>query len=180
MKGYYYSKDVEFVVNTDGKEQTVVMTNRKIIVETPPDERPSQPVPEGTTPDYTMEKERVTDAPAKKDTHKFGFFHGDLVTYEVTVKNTGDTTITMDVDDAFEIPENFTTPVVKAVRFYDTKTGYQNSSKGTLNAIDGSKANVTILAGGHVVLTYEAQVLDNAKESLSDAAKDDLIDRIIF
>jgi len=173
VKGYYYSKDVEFVVNTDGKEQTVVMTNRKIIVETPPDERPTQPVPEGTTPDYTMEKERVTDAPAKKDTHKFGFFHGDLITYEVTVKNTGDTTITMDVDDAFEIPENFTTPMVKAVRFYDTKTGYQNSSKGTLNAIDGSKANVTILAGGHVVLTYEAQVLDNAKESLSDAAKDD-------
>ena len=173
VKGYYYSKDVEFVVNTDGKEQTVVMTNRKIIVETPPDERPSQPTPEGTTPDYTMEKERVTDAPAKKDTNKFGFFHGDLVTYEVTVKNTGDTTITMDVDDAFEIPENFTTPAIKSVRFYDTKTGYQNSGKGTLNAIDGSKANVTILAGGHVVLTYEAQVLDNAKESLSDAAKDD-------
>ena len=173
VKGYYYSKDVEFVVNTDGKEQTVVMTNRKIIVETPPDERPPQPVPEGTTPDYTMGKERITNAPAKKNTNKFGFFHGDLVTYEVTVKNTGDTTITMDVDDAFEIPENFTTPMVKAVRFYDTKTGYQNSGKGTVNAIDGSKANVTILAGGHVVLTYEAQVLDNAKESLSDAAKDD-------
>ena len=173
VKGYYYSKDVEFVVNTDGKEQTVVMTNRKIIVETPPDERPPQPVPEGTTPDYTMGKERITNAPAKKDTNKFGFFHGDLVTYEVTVKNTGDTTITMDVDDAFEIPENFTIPMVKAVRFYDTKTGYQNSGKGTVNAIDGSKANVTILAGGHVVLTYEAQVLDNAKESLSDAAKDD-------
>lgn len=38
IKGYYYSKDVEFTVENTGKEQVVTMTNRKIIVEVPPDE----------------------------------------------------------------------------------------------------------------------------------------------
>ena len=40
VDGYYYSYDIEFVVNTDGSEQIVEMQNRKIIVETPPDELP--------------------------------------------------------------------------------------------------------------------------------------------
>ena len=42
VKGYYYSYDVEFTVNTDGSEQTVEMRNREIKVVTPPDKFPPE------------------------------------------------------------------------------------------------------------------------------------------
>lgn len=172
VKGYYYSYDVAFTVNENGDDQTVVMYNRQIRVVNPPDENPTDPVPEGKEPKYEMEKERVTDAPKKKDTQKFGFFKGDIVSYDVTVKNTGSTTLTMDVDDAFEDPELFTTPKVVAIRFYGLTTGRLNGTMGAVNSINGSKANITLKAGSYAVLTYEATVLE-AKENLSDAATDD-------
>ena len=172
VKGYYYSYDVEFTVNENGEEQTVTMVNREVKVVNPPDENPPDPVPEGKKPEYTMEKERTTEAPNKKNTEKYGFFKGDHVEYDVTIKNTGTTTLTMDVDDAFENPDLFTTPTVKAIRFYGLTTGRLNSTMGTVNSIDGSKANITFKAGSYAVVTYEATVLD-ADENLSDHAKDD-------
>ena len=45
VDGYYYSHDVEFTVNDDGREQVVEMRNREIKVVTPPDEFPPK-VPE--------------------------------------------------------------------------------------------------------------------------------------
>ena len=107
VDGYYYSYDIEFVVNRDGGEQVVEMQNRKIIVEVPPDELPKPvPEPEGTKPEYTMEKERTSLAPAKAGTDQYGFFRGDKVYYDVTITNTGEIPLTMDVDDAFEEPRN--------------------------------------------------------------------------
>lgn len=170
--GYYYSRDVIFTVNADGTAQTVEMKNRRIVVETPPENFPKDE-PETHEPEYTMEKERVTLAPEKAGTDQYGFFHGDKVTYDVTIANTGDIALTMDVDDAFEIPANFTTPVVKAVRYYRNDTGTENSYMGKTNAVNGSVANITIESNGRAVVTYEAEVLDAAKESLSGAAKDD-------
>ena len=174
VDGYYYSYDIEFVVNSDGEEQVVEMQNRKIIVQVPPDELPKPtPEPEGTKPEYTMEKERVTLAPEKSGTDQYGFFRGDRVDYDVTIANTGEITLTMDVDDAFEVPGNFTTPEVSAVRFFARDTGRQTSTKGSLNSIKGSVANITIQPGGYAVVTYTAEVKEQAKEFLSNAAADD-------
>ncbi|WP_251497329.1 collagen binding domain-containing protein [Otoolea muris] len=174
VDGYYYSYDIEFVVNRGGGEQVVEMQNRKIIVQTPPDELPKPaPEPEGTKPEYAMEKERVSPAPSKAGMDKYGFFHGDKVYYDVTVVNTGEITLTMDVDDAFEEPGGFTEPEVSAVRFFASETGRQISSMGSLNRISGSVANITIRPGGYAVVTYSADVRDQAKEFLSGAAADD-------
>ena len=173
IKGYYYSKDVEFTVENTGKEQVVTMTNRKIIVEVPPDEKPVPPTPEPANPGYTMEKERVSLAPEKKDTDRFGFFHGDRVLYDVIITNTGDTTITLDVDDAFEVKKNFTTPEIDAIHFYLRSNGLENSQMGSVNQIKGSKANVTIKAGAYAAVTYAAVVKEKAEEFLSGTAKDD-------
>ena len=174
VKGYYYSYDIEFVVNTNGEAQTVEMQNRKIIVETPPDELPKPtPEPEGKKPEYTMEKERTSPAPEKKGTDSFGFFYGDTVYYDVTIKNTGEIQLTMNVDDSFEVERNFSTPEVSAVRFYANETGRQNSRMGQLNSINGSLANITIEPSGYAVVTYKATVLDRADEFLSEHAEDD-------
>ena len=79
----------------------------------------------------------------------------------------------MDVDDAFEEPGGFTEPEVSAVRFFASETGRQISSMGSLNRISGSVANITIRPGGYAVVTYSADVRDQAKEFLSGAAADD-------
>ena len=174
VDGYYYSYDIEFVVNRDGGEQVVEMQNRKIIVEVPPDELPKPvPEPEGTKPEYTMEKERTSLAPAKAGTDQYGFFRGDKVYYDVTITNTGEIPLTMDVDDAFEEPRNFTEPEVSAVRFFASDTGRKTGTKGSLNRVNGSVANITIQPGGYAVVTYSAYVQERAAESLSNAAADD-------
>ncbi len=172
VSGYYYSYDVPFTVNTDGKSQTIEMRNRPIIVVT--DEKfPDNPPAIGTYPSYTMEKERVSLAPAKKDTERFGFFRGDKVLYDVTITNTGETRLTMDVDDSYENPEYFTTPEVISVTYYADGSTQPSILMGKTNSISGSRANITIEAGAHAVVRYKAYVKDTAPESLSEHAIDD-------
>ncbi|MSS36527.1 MSCRAMM family protein [Clostridium porci] len=174
VDGYYYSYDIEFVVNSDGKEQVVEMQNRRIIVEVPPDELPDPtPDPEGKEPNYEMEKERVTEAPEKGETGKYGFFAGDIVTYDVTITNTGSTRLTMNVSDAFENESYFSQPLVVAVKYYARANDRLSSKMGTTHSINGSVANITIEQGGYAVVTYEAEVLETAPENLSDSAPDD-------
>lgn len=103
--------------------------------------------------------------PEKKDTDQFGFFHGDRVLYDVTITNTGDTAITLDVDDAFEVKENFTTPEIDAIHFYLRSSGLENSQMGSINQIKGSKANITIKAGAYAVVTYAAVVKEKQMSS---------------
>ena len=173
IDGYYYSYDVEFTVQDTRDEQVVEMYNRKIVVEVPPDELPpDEEEPDGTNPDYEMEKERVTDAPEKEGTDKFGFYHGDVVTYDVTIKNTGSTRLTMNVTDSFENPEYFSQPVIRAIRYYVNDTDRMNSQMGQTHSINGSVANITIERGGYAVVTYEAIVLDTAPENLASTAPD--------
>ena len=174
IDGYYYSYDIEFVVNSDGKEQVVEMQNRKIIVDVPPDELPKPtPDPEGKEPNYEMEKERVTEAPEKGESGKYGFFAGDIVTYDVTITNTGSTRLTMKVTDSFENTSYFSQPMVTAVRYYARETDRMNSQMGTTHSINGSEAHITIEQGGYAVVTYKAEVLETAPEDLSDSAPDD-------
>ncbi len=174
IDGYYYSYDIEFVVNSDGKEQVVEMQNRKIIVDVPPDELPDPtPDPEGKEPNYEMEKERVTEAPKKGESGKYGFFAGDIVTYDVTITNTGSTRLTMKVTDSFENASYFSQPMVTAVRYYARENDRMSSQMGTTHSINGSVAHITIEQGGYAVVTYKAEVLETAPEDLSDSAPDD-------
>lgn len=173
IDGYYYSYDVEFTVKDTRDEQIVEMYNRKIVVEVPPDELPpDEQEPDGTNPNYEMKKERVTDAPEKTGTDKFGFYAGDVVTYDVTIKNTGSTRLTMNVTDSFEHAEYFSQPAIRAIRYYVNETGRMNSQMGQTHSINGSVANLTIERGGYAVVTYEATVLESTPENLASTAPD--------
>ena len=138
-----------------------------------PEEFPDEPVSIGTHPSYDMKKERVSHAPAKKDTDRFGFFHGDRVLYDVTIVNHGETRLTMDVDDAYENPEYFTTPEIISVTYYEAGSTQPSVRIGKTNSIIGSRANITIEAGAHAVVRYAAYVLNATPESLSGNAIDD-------
>lgn len=173
INGYYYSYDVEFTVEDTRDEQIVEMYNRKIVVQVPPDELPpDEQEPDGTDPNYEMKKERVTDAPEKSGTDKFGFYAGDVVAYDVTIKNTGSTRLTMNVTDSFEHAEYFSQPEIQAVRYYASNTGRMNSQMGQTHSIDGPVANITIERGGYAVVTYEATVMEDTPENLASTAPD--------
>ncbi len=184
VKGYYYSYDQEFTVNHKGEvvqngivcnDHTIIMGNRPVIVETPPDELPPPviPKPETPHPGYTLEKKRTSLAPEKLHTGQFGFFNQDRVYYDVTIRNIGNLALTMDVDDRFEKRWYFTMPEVDKIRYYESSTGRQHLAMGQTNEIHGSKANITIQPGGYAVVTYKTTIKDDAKEFLSNAAPDD-------
>ena len=173
VEGYYYSRDVEFTVNTEGKSQTIQMHNRPIIVVTPPDETPEPtPEPQGTHPNYELTKERVSLAPEKKGTGEYGFLRGDKILYDVTVENTGETDLSMTVTDAFETAGYFTTPEAIGVRFYH-KDGREGTTMGSIVSLEGNTAKINLAVGGCAVVRYEAKVLDEAKELLSSNTVDD-------
>ena len=125
-------------------------------------------------PSYTMEKVRVDDASPKTGTDKFGFKHGDVVTYKVTVRNTGAMQLTMDVDDNFDAAESayFSLPQVTGADFY-LADGTQSAAAGKKNSSDANKANITIEPGCYSIVTYTATVLDTAPEYLADKKADD-------
>ena len=137
-------------------------------------------------PSYEMSKERVTDAPIKSGTDKYGFFHHSVVDYDVTVRNTGEMALELSVTDRFDdtIANYFSVPFVKNVKFYNAD-GTENSNMGTIyyhadsvtdnngNEIGKNKVRIGIEVGGYAVVTYRATVSDEALENLSNAAKDD-------
>jgi|GEM_PF-4086252 len=100
----WYNKD-QWPKNPDG---TSSLDGKKVIAYTPVQ------VP---VPGYTMIKSRITPAAEKGSTGKYGFNRGDTVTYTVTVKNTGNMDLTMDVADAFDpaIASYFSDPEATAV-----------------------------------------------------------------
>ena len=125
----------------------------------PKEDEAQTPVKE---PTYEMYKVRNEDAFAKGK--KFGFHPGDVITYNVVVKNTSDVaSLTLDVtDEMTEHPEYFSLPVVKEV-----KDAVENS-----RSEDNNKVNITVDAGHTGIVVYEVTVLNNAKEYLADEAKD--------
>ena len=144
----------------------------------PPKEDDEKTPVQTPEPSYEMKKERVTEAPAKLGTAKFGFKRGDDVEYEVTVTNTGKMSLTMDVEDHFDGEEAnyFTIPEFKSADFY-MADGTQSSDAGMKNAASGNTANITIEPGCYAVITFHAIVKDNAPEYLAPTAKDNKEDR---
>ena len=91
----------------------------------------------------------------------------------MTITNIGETRLTMDVDDSYENPEYFTTPKVIGVTYFADGSTQPSTRMGKTNSMSGSRANITIEAGGHAVVRYEAYVKDIAPESLSEHTVDD-------
>jgi pilin isopeptide linkage protein/LPXTG-motif cell wall-anchored protein/uncharacterized repeat protein (TIGR01451 family) len=124
------------------------------------------------TPSYTMEKTRVTEAPAKGSTAKYGFLHGDTVTYMITVVNTGETILTMDVNDLFADSTYFTDITYQSV--IGTDVTWNNNMSG---AATTTAPNITIGCNGthdnKAVITVTAVVASVTPESLSNTAADD-------
>ena len=110
-------------------------------------------------PGYEMYKVRTTKAPKKGE--QFGFHALDEVTYDVYVENTGNIALTMDVTDQFtENPEYFTEPVVRSVKFDGAGTWNNEGDEHT--------ANITLNRDETAVITFTANILDDAVEYLAN------------
>lgn len=107
---------------------------------------------------YTMEKSRITDADPNGNTKTYGFVRGDKVKYQVTIKNTGDMPLTMDVTDSFADTDKFESLKVETVEGA-TENGDIEGSVGK---------NITIEAGKTAVITFSAVVATD-DVSLDDA-----------
>lgn len=112
---------------------------------------------------YTMEKNRTTPAKLKPGTtDKYGFVKDDTVEYAVTIKNTGDCDLTMDVTDRFTDADKFTDLKVTKV---------ENATKNS-DLSEPVGVNITINAGETATITFTATVATDI-EILSGTAKDD-------
>ena len=118
---------------------------------------------------YVMEKERVTDAPAKilkegAEASEYGFRIGDTVTYAVIITNDGDVDLDMNVSDAFdeEIAECFTDLKISEIK---------NAEE--LQRVSDVETRLYIKAGETAFVIYTAVVSDKANEFLSKNAVDD-------
>ncbi len=118
---------------------------------------------------YVMEKERVTDAPAKilkegAEASEYGFRIGDTVTYAVTITNDGDVDLDMNVSDAFdeEIAECFTDLKISEIK---------NAEE--LQRVSDTETRIYIKTGETAYVMYTAVVSEKANEFLSKNAVDD-------
>ena len=112
---------------------------------------------------YTMEKNRTTPAKLKPGTtDKYGFVKDDTVEYAVTIKNTGDCDLTMDVTDRFTDADKFT----------DLKVTKVENATNNSDLSEPVGVNITINAGETATITFTATVATDI-EILSGTAKDD-------
>jgi len=130
------------------------------------------PVQEPPKPDYELSKERVSLAPEKGKSGKYGFFRGDKVLYDVTVTNTGGMNLSMTVSDSFTDEGYFSVPKAVSVQFFKG-SGTEDTEMGSITSLEGNTAKIKLAVGDYAVIRYEANVLDTAKELLSGHAIDD-------
>lgn len=133
----------------------------------------NRPVPKVS---YELEKARITpatksyaaDANSGTDLNEaYGFVIGDRVEYSVTVRNTGELPLNMDVTDQFADKEKFKD--VKVVDVELTKDGLPASViKNDLSLSEGAGCNVTIPVGCVAVVKFQATV--NTSDVLVDGA----------
>ena len=112
---------------------------------------------------YVMEKNRVTPAKLKPGTtDKYGFENGDIVEYAVTIQNTGECDLTMDVTDRFTDEDKFT----------DVKVTKVDGAAKNSDIADKVGVNITVKAGETATITFSAVVATDV-EILSGTAADD-------
>ena len=123
-------------------------------------------------PGYTIEKSRVTKAEKKGSTNTYGFRYGDTVTYSVTVTNTGDLPVTIDVSDSFADSMYFTDLTYTTVT--GTDVNWNNNTSGTVTK---TAPNITIGCNSthdnKAVITVTAIVAAGTPENLANYAADD-------
>lgn len=117
-------------------------------------------------PGYEIEKIRIDTAPLKEGTDKYGFKAGETVTYEVIVRNTGETDLTMDVRDMFTNSGYF-----KDITYVSANVGGANAAINALPTKD--KAAIKVAIGETCTVTITAVVTEKAVEKLANQAADD-------
>ncbi len=112
---------------------------------------------------YTMDKNRLTLAKLKPGTtDQYGLEKGDTVEYAITIKNTGDCELTMDVTDKFTDADKFT----------DLKVTKVEGATRNSDLTDKVGVNITVKVGETATITFSAVVATDI-EILSNAATDD-------
>lgn len=152
------NKDEEKTVG--GKKPEIKSVTKHVTLQDTKDtDRTPVQVPKAS---YTMEKSRITNADPNGNTKTYGFVRGDKVKYQITIKNTGDMPLTMDVTDSFADTDKFEDLKVETVEGA-TENGDIEGSVGK---------NITIEAGKTAVITFSAVVAtDNV--NLDDAENRD-------
>ncbi len=132
-----------------------------------PDQSDTAWTPVQPTMGYTIQKERISQAPAKENTNptKYGFYHGDTVTYTVIIENTGSLPLTMTVDDSYGQSTYFDDITYTAVN----GASWNNNAAGTATAV---QPQITIAAGATATVTITARVTELAAENLSEQPSD--------
>ncbi len=121
---------------------------------------------------YKIEESRLTNATENGKTGTWGFVKGDPVEYQVTVENTGDLELTMDVKDEFADSKYFTD-----LTYTEVKAGKDSAASDVAwnnNAGGGATAtapNITVKAGKTAVIIVTAKVAQDTPEKLSDTTE---------
>ena len=116
---------------------------------------------------YKIEKSRLTNATENGKTGTWGFVKGDPVEYQVTVENTGDLELTMDVTDVFTDSALF-----KELKADKAATGTGVKDNGPCAAAVGVGRNVTIQPGKKATITFTA-IVDTDQVFTDEAANRD-------
>ena len=154
-EGFDLIRDYRFEIREDGSEDSetgVVLNNLHNKISIP-------------TPGYSMSKARVDKAPAGSVAGTFGFRRGDVVTYRITIKNTGKTDLTMDVDDAFADAQFF-----EDVRIDSATIDGRKAIKGQQRS--PAEATLFIPEGKTCVVTVSARIAGNTPEYLAPETSD--------
>ena len=117
---------------------------------------------------YTIQKERVTEAPeARQEPGKYGFRLGTAVQYRVVVRNTGEVKLKVEVEDRFEAD------CFEDLRFTAVEGDGVQWENGEAAKAGLENARLEILPGKEAALSIEATVGQQAKAYLADHARDE-------
>lgn len=116
---------------------------------------------------YQMKKERLDDADVKNgEAGRYGFFPNTDVEYKISVQNTGEVPLTMDVTDSFDAPgdSNF-----ENIRYTAVENATWNKAPESDDAkkANTTPPNITIEPGETAKITVVAHIKADAKERLA-------------
>ncbi|MBR0087627.1 MAG: Cys-Gln thioester bond-forming surface protein [Lachnospiraceae bacterium] len=166
---YTVSLQVPGEEGLESAERTIVFTEKDFPEELAAQEDTAN-TPVQLVSDYEITKNRLTEAPEAFTKGFYGFRPRETVSYEVTVQNTGDTVLTMTVEDVFEEAAKaaFSEPVVRSVLGEAAEWLNEEASRDQTVSPE-----IRLQPKAEAVILFEAEVQDSASSYLASHSIDD-------